>query len=60
LNAITACIPVVNVVLATKELIAGTLDIGLLLLSFGVMTSLALMAILFSYKRFDRESNLVS
>jgi sodium transport system permease protein len=60
LNAITACIPVVNVVLATKELIAGTLDIGLLMLSFGVMTSLALLAILFSYKRFDRESNLVS
>ena len=60
LNAITASIPVVNVVLATKELIAGTLDFGLLLLSFGVMTSLALLAVLFSYKQFDKESNLVS
>ncbi len=26
LTAMTACIPVVNIVLATKELIAGTLD----------------------------------
>ena len=34
LNAVTASIPVVNVVLATKELIAGTLDYGLLGIEF--------------------------
>lgn len=60
LNAVTASIPVVNIVLATKELIAGTLDFKLLLLSFAVMTTLAGLAITISYKRFDKESNLVS
>lgn len=60
LNLVTACIPVVNVVLATKELIAGTLDLGYLFLSFGVMSALAGIAIGFSYKRFDKETNLVS
>lgn len=59
LNVITACIPVVNVVLATKELIAGTLDIGLLSLSFFVMVLLALTAIFVSYKRFDKETNVI-
>lgn len=60
LNTTTACIPIINVVLSTKELIAGTLDFSLLALSFGIMVSLAFIAILFSYKRFGKESNLVS
>ena len=59
LTAITACIPVVNIVLATKELIAGTLDIGLLALSFFVMLSLAALAVIISFKQFDKESNVV-
>ena len=59
LNATTASIPVVNVVLATKELIAGTLDIGLLLLSFSVMIGLAVIAVVISYKRFDKETNVI-
>ena len=59
LNAITASIPVVNIVLATKELIAGTLDMGLLGLSFLVMTTLAVLAVFVSYKRFDKETNVV-
>ena len=59
LNVTTACIPVVNVVLATKELTAGTLDISLLMLSFGVMVSLAIIAVLISYKRFDKETNIL-
>jgi sodium transport system permease protein len=59
LNVVTASIPVVNVVLATKELIAGTLDYGLLGLSFAVMLSLAVIAVFISYKRFDRESNVI-
>lgn len=59
LNATTACIPVVNVVLATKDLTAGTLDISLLLLSFGVMVGLALIAVMISYKRFDKETNIL-
>ena len=60
LNIVTACIPVVNIVLATKDLIAGTLDYKLLFISFAVMTSLAAIAVTISYKRFDKESNLVS
>ncbi|MFT6243753.1 MAG: sodium transport system permease protein [Salibacteraceae bacterium] len=59
LNATTASIPVVNVVLATKELIAGTLDIGLLLLSFSVMIGLAVITVVISYKRFDKETNVI-
>ncbi len=55
----TACIPIINVVLATKELIAGTLELPLLALSFGIMLTLATIAILFSYKRFGKETNLV-
>ena len=60
LNAITAMIPVVNVVLATKELIAGTLEIGLLALSFVVMFGLAVLSVVISYKRFDKETNVVN
>ena len=60
LNTTTACIPVVNVVLATKDLIAGTISPGLLGLSFGVMLLLAGIAVLVSYKRFDNETNVVS
>ena len=59
LNIVTACIPIVNIVLATKELIAGTLDAGLLGLSFAVMISLAVLAVFISYKRFDKETNVV-
>lgn len=59
LNYITACIPVVNIVLATKELISGTLEFGLVALSFSVMFVLATLAVLISYKRFDKESNVV-
>lgn len=59
LNFVTACIPVVNIVLATKELIAGSLDIGLVALSFSVMMSLAVLSVIFSYKRFDNETNII-
>ncbi|TNE70212.1 MAG: ABC transporter permease, partial [Bacteroidetes bacterium] len=60
LNAVTASIPVVNIVLATKELIAGTLDKWLLTISIGVMVLLAVSAVFVSYKRFDKETNIIS
>lgn len=60
LNFVTACIPVVNVVLATKELISGTLEFGYLALSFGVMVILALASVFVSYKQFGKETNVVS
>lgn len=59
LNTVTAAIPVVNIVLATKELIAGTLDAGLLMISFAVMIALAAIAVTISYKRFDKETNVI-
>ena len=59
LNLTTACIPVVNIVLATKDLIAGTLDMGLLALSFGVMFTIATLAVFVSYKQFDKETNIL-
>ena len=59
LNVMTACIPVVNIVLSTKELIAGTLDPFLVALSFVVMTGLAILAVFISYRRFDKETNVV-
>jgi sodium transport system permease protein len=60
LNFVTACIPVVNVVLATKELISGTLGFGYFALSFCVMVILALASVFVSYKQFGKETNVVS
>lgn len=58
-NFATASIPIINIVLATKELIAGTLTIGLMTWSFFVMLSFAALAVLFSYKRFDKENAIL-
>lgn len=59
LNWITASIPVINVVLSTKELIAGTLESAYLIISFIVMSGLAALAVMFSYKQFDSETNIL-
>lgn len=60
LDATTALIPIVNIVLATKELVAETLSPGLMLLVFGVMFVFAALAVMISYKRFEKESNVLS
>lgn len=60
LNLNTTLIPVVNVVLATKELIAGTLSLPYFLSVFGIMCLLALLSILISYKQFGKERNILS
>jgi sodium transport system permease protein len=60
LDMTTAFIPIVNIVLATKELVAGTLSIGLMSLVFGVMFTFAALSVLLSYKRFEKESNVIS
>jgi sodium transport system permease protein len=56
----TAFIPVINVVLATKELIAGTLSIGYFLSVFGVMLLIAGLAVILSYRQFGKEQNILS
>lgn len=60
LNEITALIPVVNIVLATKELIAGTLEWHLILMSFGIMVTLATVAVFLSYRKFESEGNVIA
>ncbi len=60
LDLATAFIPIVNIVLATKELVAGTLSVGLMSLVFAVMFLCATFAVLLSYKRFEKESNVIS
>ena len=60
LNFTTACIPIINVVLSTKELIAGTLNYSYLALSFGIMLSLASASVILSYRKFGKESNLIT
>lgn len=60
LNEVTALIPVVNIVLATKELIAGTLEWHLVAMAFGVMVLLATIAIMLSYRKFENENNVIS
>lgn len=60
LNAVTALIPIVNIVLATKELMAGTLEWYLVALSFGIMLVLASLAVLLSYRKFENENNIIS
>lgn len=56
----TVFIPVINVVLATKELIAGTLSLSYFLSVFGIMCSLAFLAIAISYKQFGKEANILN
>jgi sodium transport system permease protein len=56
----TVFIPVINVVLATKELIAGTLSWGYFLSVFGIMCGLAFLAIAISYKQFGKETNILN
>ena len=58
LNYATACIPVINVVLASKDLIAGTLDMGMLAVSFLVMAIFAGSSVFLSNYQFGKESNV--
>jgi len=60
LNAMTAAIPVVNIVLATKELISGTLSFGYYAISLGVMLILATLSVFVSYKQFGKESRILN
>ena len=60
LNLNTAFIPVINVVLATKELISGSLSWFYFSCVFGVMCLLAILAIGLSYKQFGKETNILS
>jgi sodium transport system permease protein len=60
LNAITAAIPVVNIVLSTKELISGTLSVGYYSISLGIMLILATLSVIVSYRQFGNEARILN
>lgn len=60
LDVNTVFIPVINVVLATKELIAGTLTWVYFGGVFSIMLLLAALAIMLSYRQFGKETNILS
>lgn len=59
LNYTTAWIPIVNVVMATKAIIAGNVEIGPLIITFGSLLILSALAVFISFKQFGRESNVL-
>lgn len=56
----TAFIPVLNVVLATKEILAGTIDYVLYSCTFVSLLAIALLSVWVSHKQFGKETNISS
>lgn len=59
LNFATAFIPVVNVVLGMKSLLAGNIQFGLFVITFVIMIVISGISVAFSYRRFDDERNIL-
>ena len=59
LTPLTAAIPVLNVALASKEIIAGTLDYGLLAIVFASLFVLAAIGIMLCRRWFGSEGNIL-
>jgi sodium transport system permease protein len=59
LTAVTAIIPIVNISLATKEILAGTIHIPLLILTVVSLFTYASLAVGFCVKWFGNESNVL-
>ena len=55
----TAAIPVVNIALATKDIIAGTIDYGLLAVVYASLITIAIASVAFSVKYFAKENNIL-
>lgn len=58
-NAVTALIPIVNITLATKEIIAGTIHIPHYLITVVSLIGLAAISVVFCAKWFGKESNIL-
>lgn len=59
LNILTAIIPVLNVALASREIVAGTIDYGLLAVVFISLFAFAAMSILVCIRWFGKEGNVL-
>ena len=59
LDYTTAFIPIVNVVLASKAIIAGNADIVLISITFTTLIVLAAVAVFISWKQFGKESMIL-
>lgn len=59
LTAVTAVIPIVNISLTTKEVLAGTIQMPLLLLTIFSLITYAAIAVLFSVRWFGKEANIL-
>ena len=57
-NFITALVPILNVALATREIVAGTIDFGLLLVAFFSLFFFAGLGIFVSLRWFGYEGNI--
>lgn len=58
-TALTALIPIVNITLATKEIIAGTIHIPFYLITVFSLIGLATVSVVFCAKWFGKESNIL-
>lgn len=59
LHVLTALIPVLNVALASREIIAGTIDYSLLAIVFLSLFTFAAVGVAFCIKWFGREENIL-
>ncbi len=55
----TAVIPVVNIALATKDIVAGTIDYGLLATVYASLILFAVLTVAFSVRYFGKETNIL-
>ncbi len=60
LNWTTASIPIMNIALATKEIVAGTIDMGHYALIVLSLIVLAIIAVVLSFRQFSKEGMVVN
>ena len=60
LNWTTASIPIMNIALATKEIVAGTINMGHYALIVVSLIVLAILAVVFSFNQFSKEGMVVN
>lgn len=59
LNFATALIPILNIALASKEIIGGTINFGLLTIVFLSLVALASLGVFLSIRQFGKENNIL-